>query len=90
MLYIGLHYIGSPIIIAPAMACESTKLRQLLRDEFNAITKQLKEHKNYSKSKDKKGTVKSVVNKYVLLKQSYKSYMEYCEVYGLVQQSLTA
>jgi hypothetical protein len=70
------------------MACESSNLRKLLQDELNAITKQLKEHKKYSKSEDNDKTIKSVVNKYVLIKQSYKSYMEYCEVYELVQQSL--
>ena len=77
-----------PIIIATTIACESTYLRKLLQDELIAITKQLKEHKKYSKSEDNDKTIKSVVNKYVLLKQSYKSYMEYCEVYKLVQQSL--
>ena len=75
-----------PIIIAPTMASES--FYKLLQDELNAIKKQLKEHKKCSKSEDNDKTIKSVVNKYLLLKQSYKSYMEYCEVYQLVQQSL--
>ena len=70
------------------MASESSNLHQLLRDELNAITKQIKEHKKYSKSEDNDKTIKSFVSKYLLLKQSYKSYMEYCEVYELVQQSL--
>ena len=77
-----------PIIIFPTLASESSNLRQLLGEELNAITKQLKEHKKYSKSEVNDKTIKSIVNKYVLLKQSYKSYMEYCEVYQLVQQSL--
>jgi hypothetical protein len=33
------------------MASESSDLRQLLRDELNAITKQLKEHKNIQKER---------------------------------------
>ena len=70
------------------MACESSNLRQLRKNELNAITQQLKERRNYLQSEDNDETIKSVVIRYILLKHSYKSYMEYCEVYEYVQQSL--
>ena len=70
------------------MACKSSYLRQLRKNELNAITQQLKERRNYLQSEDNDKTIKRVVIRYILLKHSYKSYMDYCKVYENVQQSL--
>ena len=57
-------------------------------NERNALTDQIKKkHKETLSGADKK-VIKNVVSKYILLKHSHKSYMEYCSVYKEIQESL--
>ena len=66
----------------------SSHYRQVRKNEMKALIIQIKKNKKETLSDADNKLINDVVSKYILLKHSHKSYMEYCSVYKEIQESL--